>query len=189
MCFEAAALDDLGWRSYGLAEDAEQHLRLLRAGYRVDFVPRARVSGFMATTLAGSGEQHRRWEAGRLHLYRKACALFALGVRRGNIAMTDAAIDHLLPPLSVLVAALLVMLAAALAAGATAAAAVSATGAAGVVLYVAVGAILLRPEPMALARALAAAPAYVAWKIWTYVRSLAVRESAPWVRTSRDEAR
>jgi cellulose synthase/poly-beta-1,6-N-acetylglucosamine synthase-like glycosyltransferase len=189
MCFESAVLDEIGWPSESLAEDAEQHLRLLRLGHRVDFARNARVSGFMAKSLSGSRDQHRRWESGRMHLTGQAASLFVRGLRSRSIAMIDGAFEQLIPPLSLVFAALVVGLAATLVLETWTAMAVAAASLGAIVFYVAAGAWLLAPSLRSLARAGAAMPGYVMWKLWTYVRSLAVRPGAAWVRTSRDDAR
>lgn len=188
MCFEATALDRIGWRSQGLAEDAEQHLRLLRLGYRVAFARAATVSGFMARSLGGSAEQHRRWESGRLHLMHESAALLVRGLRARSIAMVDGAFEQAIPPLSVLVAALSVGAIVSVLAGAILPAVVCAASLAALVCYLGAGAWRLSPSPASVLRAATAAPTYVAWKLWTYARSLAVRPGAAWVRTSRDDA-
>jgi cellulose synthase/poly-beta-1,6-N-acetylglucosamine synthase-like glycosyltransferase len=187
MCFESQALAEIGWSSEGLAEDAEQHLRLLRLGYRVEFARRAVVSGFMAKSLAASREQHRRWEAGRLHLMSESLVLLLRGLRTRRIAMIDGAIEHFLPPLSVLIAALLAVCIVSLAFGETLPASVTVGALAAVGFYLAAGVFLAAPSLRSLMRAVSAAPVYVAWKLWTYARSLGVRRNAAWVRTSRDE--
>ncbi|HEX5478695.1 MAG TPA: glycosyltransferase family 2 protein, partial [Dehalococcoidia bacterium] len=45
MCFTRTLIEDIGWSATGLAEDVEQHVRLLRAGHRVAFAPGAVVTG------------------------------------------------------------------------------------------------------------------------------------------------
>jgi hypothetical protein len=189
MCFETRALDEIGWPSHGLAEDAEQHMRLLRLGDRVDFARHARVSGFMAKSLAGSAGQHRRWESGRLHLMRESKGILLRGIRSRSVAMIDGAFEQLIPPLSVLVAALVVGLAIAAALGLWSIAMVAGAALASLAFYVASGAWLLAASPLSLLRAAAAAPLYITWKLWTYVRALAVRPGAAWVRTPRGPAR
>jgi cellulose synthase/poly-beta-1,6-N-acetylglucosamine synthase-like glycosyltransferase len=189
MCFETRALDEIGWPSHGLAEDAEQHMRLLRLGYRVDFARRARVSGFMAKSLAGSASQHRRWESGRLHLMRESLSLLLRGVRSGSVATIDGAFEQMIPPLSVLVGALVAGFAVAAALGVSSAAMVAGATLVALAFYVMAGAWLLSPTPASLLRAASAAPVYITWKLWTYARALVVRPGAAWVRTPRDGAR
>jgi hypothetical protein len=142
----------------------------------------------MARSLSRSGQQHRRWEAGRMHLARQAVSLLALGLRRRNIAMIDGAVEQLLPPLSVLIAALAAALGVAVAIDAALPLLVALASLAAIGIYIGAGAWLVARSPRSLALAASVAPMYMIWKLWTYARSLAVRSDAAWVRTSRDDA-
>jgi hypothetical protein len=95
----------------------------------------------------------------------------------------------MIPPLSVLVAALVVGLAIAAALGLWSIAMIAGAALAGLSFYVASGAWLLAASPLSLLRAAAAAPLYITWKLCTYARALAVRPGAAWVRTPRGPAR
>lgn len=184
MCFDRALLERFGWPSAGLAEDVEFHLRLVAAGFRVAFVPRAVVYGEMPATLREAGTQNERWEAGRLATVRRlALPLLWRGLRRRSPAMVDAAVEQLMPPLSVPVAVALLCGAGGLLLGLplvwlTAAASLAAVG-----IYVVVGLALARASA-AEWRALLAAPIYVAWKALVYARSVRPRERE-WQRTGR----
>lgn len=189
MCFTRDVMQRVPWRAHGLAEDVEHHLRLLDAGVRVSFVREARVSGHMGRSLAASGEQHRRWEAGRLHAIRADVPrLLRRGVREGNIAMIDAAVEQLTPPISILAAAIAAGLAIGSIFDLAMTRALAAASALALVAYVAGGVIMLRPRPMSLVRAMAVAPFYIGWKALTYARALTTGRDAAWVRTTRDEA-
>src|SRR5947209_5415876 len=102
MCFAAAVLDRFGWSWFTLAEDVEFHLALVRGGLRVDFAPEARVLADMPVTLAQAVSQNERWERGRLLLARKQVAALLLdGCRRRSALRIDAALEQVIPPLSV----------------------------------------------------------------------------------------
>lgn len=188
MCVERGLLKRLGWAASGLAEDVEQHLRLVYAGQVVSFVREARVSGEMPRDLARAHEQHRRWEAGRLHALRAYVPrLLARGVMLRSAAMLDAAFEQLVPPLSVLVAILAAGLASAVYFGLTMSSLAALVALAAVAAYVAGGVWMLRPRPLALLQAAAVAPWYVVWKLATYARAIATSRGARWLRTPRDE--
>ena len=188
MCFSRAAIEHIGWDAHGLTEDVEQHLRLLEAGMRVASVPEVRVSGYMGRGLRSSGTQHERWEAGRLHVVRtRVPRLLRRGLRERNVAMLDAAVEQLVPPISLIALAAIAGAAAGVAFGLPVAASLGAFCIAALALYVAAGIVMLRPRFADVARALAVAPWYVAWKAIRYARAATRSGAAPWVRTSRDE--
>jgi hypothetical protein len=126
-----------------------------------------------------------RWEAGRLATVRRqAVPLLRLGLRTRNAAALDAAVEQLVPPLSVPFAV------------------ASAALAAGVLLrepgvwlfsvlllvlqtvYVVAGLVLAR-VPVRVYAALLHVPIYVAWKSMLYLRALLGPRRRRWVRTSR----
>jgi cellulose synthase/poly-beta-1,6-N-acetylglucosamine synthase-like glycosyltransferase len=185
MCFSRQAIEQAGWQSTGLAEDAEQHVRLLQAGMRVAFARDVIVTGEQPASLGDARKQHQRWEAGRASVAgSSALPLLAAGIRTRSLPMLDAAIDLMIPPVSIVLLGL---------AGVGAVAFVLDSGAAwlalaGVlmlVLYFAAGAVLSSPRPGDLARAIASVPAYAGWKAWVYAQSLIARPDA-WERTRRD---
>jgi cellulose synthase/poly-beta-1,6-N-acetylglucosamine synthase-like glycosyltransferase len=185
MCFATSVLAKRGWQWYGLAEDVELHLALSREGYRVRFAPEAIVAGEMPTTLAQAKTQNERWERGRLHLLRgPALGLIARGVRRRDLRQVDAALEQLIPPLSVSFAAGAVCLAASLALAATPLILAATVILAGQIVYL-LAALVAAHAPLNAYLALVQAPFYVIWKVGLYGRSLFNTETGPWVRTSR----
>jgi hypothetical protein len=185
MCFDRAVLERFGWPCAGLAEDVEFHLLLVGAGLRVDFAPEAVVYGEMPTTLRAAQSQNTRWEAGRLAAVRRqAWPLLERGVRTRDVVAVDAAVEQLVPPLSVpcAVAGLVFILGLATRTALL-------WGPAGLMLsifgaYVITGQLLARVTPRVLL-ALAYVPVYAAWKVALYVRVLADRGERQWVRTRR----
>lgn len=185
MCFDRSVVERFGWPAAGLAEDVEVHLLLAAAGVRVQFAPEAVVRAEMPPTLGGARGQNLRWEAGRLTaLRRQALPLLRRGLTHRDLMALDAALEQLVPPLSVPV------LVAGLGLGGGAllrAPAVAGTAAALLVLlalHVLAGLVLAR-VPGRVYWALAMAPVYVAWKAWIYGRALAGRAERRWVRTAR----
>jgi cellulose synthase/poly-beta-1,6-N-acetylglucosamine synthase-like glycosyltransferase len=185
MCFAAPVLERFDWRWFALAEDAEFHLELARAGIRVDFVPQTRVRADMPVSLAQAASQNTRWERGRLQLLRgPVLSLLREGVRLRSAVRLDAALDQLIPPLSVpfSLAGLCLLAAVSLGRRRTALLAGATLGALAVHLL---AALVLVRAPLAAYLGLAYAPIYIGWKVVVYARALVSRGSGPWVRTAR----
>src|SRR5262249_20165534 len=106
MVFRRHVLLQHGWSNH-LTEDIELQLELLLQGTRVAFARDAVVEAEMPATLEASRSQPERWERGRLEMTRRFLpALVRNAVTgRDRIACLDAAVDQLLPPFSVTVAA------------------------------------------------------------------------------------
>lgn len=185
MCFSRAVLLRHGWGAYSLAEDVEHHATLLRAGVRVRYVPWARVAAEMPVTLHAAQSQQSRWERGRLALLRR-CALPLLGafVRRGDPALLDAALEILVPPLSVLAGLLVLVSLAALVIAWPLTTAGAGVLLAACAVYVFAGMVVSRLPPRTWL-ALVAAPVFILWKCWIYAAALLRRNPQGWVRTAR----
>lgn len=185
MCFDRSVVERFGWPVTGLAEDVEMHLLLVAAGERVAFAPEAVVRAEMPATLGGARGQNLRWEAGRLAaLRRQALPLLRRALVRRDPVALDAALEQVVPPLSVpvllaglgLVAGVLLRVPAVVG---TAAALLVLLG-----LHVLAGLALARAPGRAY-RALAMAPLYMGWKAGIYGRALLGRAERRWVRTAR----
>jgi cellulose synthase/poly-beta-1,6-N-acetylglucosamine synthase-like glycosyltransferase len=175
MCLRADVIERFGWGAYSLAEDAEYHYTLLAAGIHVAYVPEAVVQAEMPTSLRQARSQQTRWERGRSDLARShAPHLVAAWLRTRDLAPLDAALELLLPPLSlVAVATLAALVGALLLAGALA-------------LHLVAGLVIAR-LPVRAWLTLLAAPIYIAWKCWVYAVSLVGRRTNAWVRTPRND--
>ncbi len=188
MCFSRAAIERLAWTASGLAEDVEQHARLVRLGMRVAFAPDASVVGRAPATLGESRRQHSRWEAGRLSAaWRQAPTLLADGIRQPSLVKLDTAVELLVPPISVLACGLLAFLAGGVALGSPALTLCAGAGTGALTLYLGAGIASARPRPVDFVRAVAAAPLYVIWKTALYARALLARPAA-WEPTRRGHA-
>jgi 1,2-diacylglycerol 3-beta-glucosyltransferase len=187
MAFTIAVLRDREWSGH-LTEDIEFQMDLLLDGIRVAYAPEAVVEAEMPPTLKGARTQNERWERGRIELARRyiprlARAATARGARN-RLAAADAILDHLVPPLSVLAAAV---------GGATiASAAVGGRKGArsAFVLCAALGAhvmsaLVLARVPASVYRSLVHAPGMVVWKVNLWLRMLAGPGEGGWVRTAR----
>ncbi|HEX8646074.1 MAG TPA: glycosyltransferase [Thermoleophilaceae bacterium] len=184
MAFRADLLRRVPWRSYGLAEDAEHHLRLVEAGERVAFVPEASVRSPMPATLAASESQQMRWEGGRLRLARRGAALVARGLARRDPVAVQAGLDPLLPPQSVLGAGSAALAAAGAGLRLRRTAVLGSASLAMQAAYV-LGGLALTRAPAAAWLALLRAPLLVAFKLRVYARALRGGSPDEWVRTER----
>lgn len=186
MCFAAPVLDSRGWSRAGLAEDVEMHLDLVRDGLRVEFAPEAFVSADMPTTFGAATSQNLRWEAGRLRAARaQALALLRAGLLHADKVKVDAAVEQLIPPLSVVVVAGIAVLLVASAIGSRVAMTLAISGVVLVAVHVIAGLAAVR-APVRTYLALVAAPAYALWKVGIWARALASGGRLEWVRTSRN---
>ena len=185
MCFAAPVIQRFGWDWYTLAEDVEFHLALVRSGVRVDFAPEASVMADMPVTLRQAASQNDRWERGRLQLVREHVpGLIVDGLRRRSLVSLDAAIEQVIPPLSVPFALGMLCLLAAVGLGSPVALALAGAGLVGQVVYL-LAALALVGAPRSAYVALSAAPNYIAWKLGVYAQALLGARTTQWVRTAR----
>jgi len=164
-------------------------------GILVDYAPDAVVEAEMPATLEASLTQNERWERGRIDLARRYVPRLAGEVVRPRppdaprvprVAAADAALDHLVPPLSVLVAAT---------GGVAGASSLlrllgRRRGHTGWLLVVAlaghvVSGLVLAGAPRSVYRSLAHAPRAVLWKVGLWLRMLVRPGEVGWVRTAR----
>jgi 1,2-diacylglycerol 3-beta-glucosyltransferase len=192
MAFTAAVLRGREWSGH-LTEDIELQMELLLDGIRVAYAPDAIVEAEMPTSLEGARSQNERWERGRIELARRyvprlARAALSRGARN-RIAATDAVLDHLVPPLSVLAAAV-----GGVTVGSAAVAAARRTKCgSGFALCGALGvhvlsALVISRAPAVVYRALLHAPVMVLWKVRLWLRMLAGPGEGGWVRTARGDS-
>jgi cellulose synthase/poly-beta-1,6-N-acetylglucosamine synthase-like glycosyltransferase len=185
MCFAAPVLEQFAWNWFTLAEDVEFHLALVRAGERVDFAWETCVRADMPVTLAQAASQNQRWEGGRLQLLRSVVpGLLLDGVRKMSPMRVDAALEQVIPPLSVPFLLGGVCLVLALAVGALPAAILAALSVLGQLAYLAAGLLMVR-APLSAYLALSSAPVYIAWKVGLYASALVNARAQSWIRTSR----
>jgi len=169
-----------------LTEDIEYHMALVLSGARVAFAPDAVVSAEMPATLRASHSQQTRWERGRADMLSQYFPrLVRASWERRSLVLLDAAIEQLIPPLSVLASLSIACLAAAAVVRYPAGIALGLALTLALVAYVLAGVALAR-IPRQVYRALAFAPAFVVWKIWLYLRVIFMRRPETWVRTTRN---
>jgi cellulose synthase/poly-beta-1,6-N-acetylglucosamine synthase-like glycosyltransferase len=193
MVFARSVLEHRRWSGH-LVEDAELQNELLLDGILVTFVPDAVLLAEVPDSNDAARTQNERWEKGRIDLARRYVPrlLRSLPRARGRrLAHVDAVLDHLTPPLSVVVAG-------GLAGGALSTATMLAgrrSGRALIVVHAAAVGVVAAHAVVGLVtagadrrhiRALASAPAQVAWKVRLWVSMLLGRRDVEWVRTRRN---
>jgi 1,2-diacylglycerol 3-beta-glucosyltransferase len=212
MVFAAPVLRQHHW-SPALTEDIEFHMDLILNGERVMFAPDAVVWAEMPHTLADAHTQNVRWERGRLEMARRYVPRL-LGAARAarhssvpgkSFLLFDAAMEHVIPPFSILAAVNGLALTAAvlLPAGKKQGGSImqgerrpssklkaisvilGVAALTGQVVYIFAGLHLAR-APRTVYRALLYAPWFVLWKGWLYLRVLLGRDRDGWIRTTRN---
>lgn len=186
MVFAAEILREHRW-SASLTEDIEYHMELILAGERAMFAPDAVVWAEMPDSLRAAQSQNERWEKGRMEMVRRFVPrLLGESLRRRSFLLFDAAVEQLIPPFSVVAGASVGVLLAALALRGPAGIAIAVAIVLGQAIYVFAG-LALAQAPWSIYRSLLFAPAFVAWKLWLYVRLLVGIKPRAWVRTARND--
>ncbi|MGH7440398.1 MAG: glycosyltransferase family 2 protein [Polyangiaceae bacterium] len=189
MCFTTALLREVPHDAFSIVEDLEYGILLGERGHRVHYAGEAHVYGDMVAGEEASRSQRERWEGGRWQMARRhGLPLLRRALAERSPLLADLAMDVLVPPLSLLVAATV--------AGTAASAAVSAVslrptpalylfGASGAFLtaYAVRGWQLSGTGARGLA-SLARAPSYMVWKATLPLRRRASATTG-WVRTAR----
>jgi len=193
MCFSRAVLLQVPHEAFSIVEDLEYGIRLGEAGHRVQYAAEAHVHGEMVTGEKASRSQRRRWEEGRLLIARThGLRLLRLALSRRDPVLFDLAMDLLVPPLSVLAAAVGAGFSASLVLALHRGSAglpltIWAACAAALALYVLRGWQLSGTGGRGLLD-LMLAPAYLAWKLTILLRPDG-RRKGEWVRTTRERDR
>jgi cellulose synthase/poly-beta-1,6-N-acetylglucosamine synthase-like glycosyltransferase len=178
-------LEAVPYTASSVVEDLEYHLRLVEAGYRVEFVESTAVFGEMPVKGAGVKTQRARWEGGRFRMIREHAAPLAGRVLSGQFRLLEPLLELLLLPLAMHVALLVL----ALAAPSGAVQAYAGAGLALIGLHLA-GAVWRTGGSWRDLGALAAAPLYVLWKLAMIPLLIRTsRSSSAWVRTERGGAK
>lgn len=184
MAFRSSLLLRTGWPAHSIVEDMEFSMRLLLEGTRVQYVPRAIVISEMPTTSAQADPQRRRWEAGRIQLITTFLPqLLVAFLRAPRWRYLDAILELMVPPLSLLVFLELILLALSVLLLPAFTLPVAGCGFI-IVHYVASGLWLCR-APVNVWLALAAAPAFLLWKIPFYIKLAFTKKPQTWERTQR----
>ncbi len=186
MAFTRELLAREPWTATGIVEDAEYHLRLVRAGERSQFVPDAWVSSDVPTSLKRSTDQQARWEQGKLDLARQwSPQLVFAGIRQRDIVRLHAGLEWLVPPQSLIAAGSLGSALSGLLLGSRRLVLLSLATLAGQLAFVLMG-LRTVGAPRQVYRALVLAPALITRKLALYVQLLMGRGPTSWVRTERE---
>lgn len=190
MLFSREVLEQYPWNAFTGVEDLEFSLQLRLEGIEPRFAAGAHVSGPGPASRPGAVRQRMRWEGGRFHAVRTYFwPLVRTAAARRDPRLLDAALDLATPPLSLLSIALgagSAITAAAVLLHAEPAWALAPwlAGLASVVAFVVIGLRAVK-APASTWRALLRAPAFLAWKLFTYVRLLRGFDVKAWERTDR----
>ncbi|MBM9521192.1 glycosyltransferase family 2 protein [Desulforhopalus vacuolatus] len=183
MGFRREILQTYGWPAHSVVEDVEFSLTLLEDRVDVHYNPDAVIRSEMAVSRSQASSQRERWEGGRFALARELIPRLAGKCLQGEFRYFHALMDLAVPPLSLLIAAILFSLAASwllfpstLPIG-FACLLIS-------VIYVASGQLLMR-APLRLWCYLASAPVYIVWKMLLYLKMALRGSENTWTRTTR----
>lgn len=187
MCFSRTLLASRRHAAYSRAEDLEFGTQLALAGDRVAFAGNTTVWGEMPDADTVATRQRERWIGGRVEVASQFLRpLLTAAFRRRSLMQLDAAVDLLVPPVSVLVLAAVAGLT--LAAGLAIAgmlAPLAVWGAAAMALAVHVlDAAIRAGKARELAAFITALPRYAYDKLCITLRAPA-RFGDAWVRTTR----
>lgn len=164
-----------------VVEDLEYHLRLVRAGKKVEFSDEAAVRGEMPEGGGGSKTQRARWDGGRFRMIAEWTMPLAREVLSGRLRLLEPLLELTLLPLAFHLCILLLALA-------TPNPVIRVLALAQIALvgiHVVVSALRCGGGPRSLL-VLAAAPFYVLWKVALLANMFrAAKRDAPWVRTAR----
>ncbi|WP_293866563.1 glycosyltransferase family 2 protein [uncultured Alsobacter sp.] len=184
MAFAPDLLRGHSWGSL-LAEDAAFHLDLVLQGERVIFDDTATVMAHVPASLEGAQVQNKRWEAGRLELVRTYVPRLLSKALRGSGVALDSLADLLVPPLSMLVAVILVGLLGGAILGSSGLVWLAVLSIVGLAFHVLAGMAIAGASGVHY-RALAMAPALILWKVRLYLPLLFGRRPDGWIKTERD---
>jgi 1,2-diacylglycerol 3-beta-glucosyltransferase len=193
MAFDADVMRRREWTDH-LTEDVELHLELLLDGMLVTFAPDAEVRAEMPDTLAAAESQHQRWERGRLQLAASHVPTLlrrtVTGGPASRRAYADAALDQMIPPLSIVVAGTGAWAAAAAARAALVGRRRSHLRLVGSVVLgqvmTVMSALWFVRAPAAVYRSLLTAPRMIVWKLGLLTRVAGRPDRPRWTRTERN---
>ena len=184
MTFRTSVIQRHGWDALGLAEDVEYYLKLTDEGIKVDFAPEAELWSDMPASLRAARSQNLRWERGRLLMAWKYGGRFLLeGILQRDPVKLDAAIEQLIPPLSITLVATFALLILSLFTARVWLIAPALAANAALMGHLLVGLASAR-VPWRVYPAFAFAPVFVVWKMWVYLEAMVPKQMS-WTRTDR----
>ncbi len=195
MAFDRSLMMRRRWSGH-LTEDMEFQMELLLDGHKIAYVPGAMLEAEMPGSLDAATSQNERWELGRIQMAKRYVPALVGRIlhQRGrrSTAEIDAVFDHLVPPLSVLVAANGVVGVGALALRVLRGSrldrvnlVLSAASSAVLAVHVVAGLRSVR-APRSVYRSLLQAPRMIVWKTALWARVLVKPDDVSWTRTTRN---
>ncbi len=186
MVFAADIIRKHRWPA-SLTEDIEYHMNLILDGKRVAFAPDAIVWAEMPNTLGASQTQNVRWERGRQEMVRNYVPrLLRQALARRSFLLLDAAIEQLIPPLSIVAALTLCCLIVAGILQNTVGIVISLSLLAIQGIYI-ISSLVLAQAPGRVYLSLLYSPVFILWKIALYIRVLLGLDRNGWTRTARND--
>lgn len=189
ICFRAGVLRRLGWGE-GLTEDYQLRQRLLLEGTQIAYEPAALGLGEAPLTWHQARAQRARWLRGTHDASRQfAGQLLREGLKRGDGALLDGALQAYLPSYSTLTLLAVLLLAAQLifywVGGHIAAWAWIAWAAFVVLLYFyPLFGLALERAPLRAYLAILTGPVFMVWRTWLALQARLGRRAVTWVRTA-----
>ena len=189
ICFRAGVLRRLGWGE-GLTEDYQLRQRLLLEGTQIAYEPAALGLGEAPLTWHQARAQRARWLRGTRDASRQfAGQLLREGLKRGDGALLDGALQAYLPSYSTLTLLAVLLLAAQLifywAGGHIAAWALIAWAVFVALLYFyPLFGLALEKAPLRAYLAILTGPVFMVWRTWLALQARLGRRAVTWVRTA-----
>lgn len=185
MVFRTPFLLARGWSAQSIAEDMQFGKQLLLEGVLVRYVPRAIVTSPIPSTLKQVAVQQSRWEGGKKQVVREMFPKFlAALVQRRSVALLDGLLDMLVAPVAVVI---MLSVIGAIISSLPGAAPISIFSITLIVFSIAIVTGLVQNKaPLAVYLRLAAAPAFLFWKLWLVAKVSVMPSNGTWQRTPRD---
>ncbi len=193
ICFRADVLREIGWGE-GLTEDYHLRQKLLLEGDRIAYEPSAIGRGEAPLTWMQARKQRERWLRGTHDASQTfARRLLVEGLRRGDPALLDGALQAHLPSYSTLTMIVALALAAQLAVNQIGGSIFPPNLLAGwsamlgaLFVYPLLG-LLLEKAPLRAYLAILSGPVFILWRTWLALTARFGGRSVVWVRTAHGE--
>lgn len=186
MAFDRSVVENRSWDALTLAEDVEFFVKLVGRGIMVEFAPEAQVISKMPESLSEARSQNLRWERGRLYVARKyGLPILLRGILERNAAKLVIGAEQLIPPLSALFAASLMLLITSLLIGKGWMVTMGLVANLALFGHLFLGLASSR-APLRVYQAFAYAPWFIAWKLLLYAQAFQPGTTR-WVKTNRSQ--
>lgn len=183
MAFSVEILKKFGWPAQSIVEDQELSLLLEQEKISVHYNPQAIIRSDMETDSSAAEKQRIRWEGGKFELMRKYVPQLAGKLFNGQMSLMPAAMELIIPPLSLLVFFNLILFGGSL---------ILFSESMVWVLFIAAmlciyvfSAQLQRGLDLKCWLYLMTAPVFIGWKLGVYAKMITTRQVHTWGRISR----